>query len=218
MNAWRQMRRAIAMMRAGRYGDAAVLKADAAGTRALPEIEAQLGPVRGYMPVIDVDYLRNLPVGSFGRAYVDFLDANGISPLVISPELAGEVRRNTFAVRYVATHDMFHTVLGFDTSLPGEAGVYAFAAEQKYSSRNELLLRSARVVYTLRKPWQWRQIRDAIRLGRALGRRARMLLAFRFEEHWERPLAELRELLGIDPRGAAALHADPSPSATLPSA
>src|SRR5688572_17296834 len=100
MIAWRQMRRAIAMMRAGRYGDAAVLKADAAGTRALPEIEAQLGPVRGYTPTIDIDYLRKLPAGSFGRAYAEFLDVNGISPLVISPELAEEVKRNTFAVRY----------------------------------------------------------------------------------------------------------------------
>ena len=162
MIAWRQMRRAIAMMRAGRYGDAAVLKADVTGTRALPEIEAQLGPVRGYMPAIDVHYLRSLPAGSFGRAHVDFLDHNGISPLVISPELAEEVRRNTFAVRYVATHDMFHTVLGFDTSLPGEAGVYAFAAAQRYSSKSELLVSSARIIYTLRKPWRWRQIRDAI--------------------------------------------------------
>jgi ubiquinone biosynthesis protein Coq4 len=218
MIAWRQIRRAIAMMRAGRYGDAAVLKADAAGTRALPEIEAQLGPVRGYLPAIDLEYLRTLPADSFGRAYAEFLDHNGISPLVISPELAEEVRRNTFAVRYVATHDMFHTVLGFDTSLPGEAGVYAFAAEQRYSSLSQVMLHSARVVYTLRKPWQWRQIRAAIHRGRALARQARMLLAFRFEEHWERPLAELRELLGIDAGGAAALRADHRPSATLPSA
>jgi len=205
MVAWKQMRRATAMMRAGRFGDAAVLKADALGTRATPEIEAQLAPVRGYMPVVDVAALRALPTGSFGRAYIDFLDANKISPLVISAELAEEVRRNTFAVRYVATHDMFHAILGFDTSLAGEAAVYAFAAEQRYLRRGDLLVWFAQVVYTLWRPWQWRRIRAAVRRGRALGRQARMLLAFRFEEHWQRPLTELRAELGIDPAGAGAV-------------
>ena len=44
-----------------------------------------------------------------------------------------------------------------------------------------------------------------MRRGRALGRQARMLLAFRFEEHWQRPLTELRAELGIDPAGAGAV-------------
>lgn len=191
------MRRSIAMFRAGRLGDAAVLKADALGARATPEIEAQLAPVRGWFPAIDLDALRRLPPGSFGRTYADFLDERRLTPLIISPELGAEVARNPFAVRYAATHDMFHTVLGFDTSLAGEAGVYAFAAAQKYLRRGDWLVAFARVVYTLRRPWQWRQIRAAVERGRALGLRARMLLAFRFEEHWERPLAELRAELGV---------------------
>ncbi len=203
---WKQMRRATAMMRAGKYGDAAVLKADGLGTKATPEIEAQLGPVRGYLPEIDLAALRRLPVGSFGRAYVEFLDARGLLPLVVSPELADEVARNPFAVRYVATHDMFHTVLGFDTSLAGEAGVYAFAAAQKYLRRGDLLVGFARVVYTLWRPWQWRRIRAAIEHGYELGRRARLLLAFRFEERWQQPLADLRVELGIDPEGVRALE------------
>lgn len=205
MIAWRQLRRSMAMMRAGRFGDAAVLKADALGTRATPAIEAQLGPVRGYLPGVDVAALRGLPVGSFGRAYVDFLDANKISPLEISDELADEVRRNTFAVRYVATHDMFHTILGFDASLAGEAAVYAFAAEQRYLVRGDWIVWFAQLVYTLWRPWQWRRIRAAVRRGRALGRQARLLLAVRFEEHWARPLGELRAELGIDPAGAGAV-------------
>ncbi len=205
MVAWRQMWRAMALARAGRFGDAAVLKADALGTRATPAIEAQLGPVRGFMPAVDVVALRALPAGTFGRAYVDFLDANKISPLVISPELAEEVQRNTFAVRYVATHDMFHAILGFDTSLAGEAAVYAFAAEQRYLRYGDWLVGFAQVVYTLWRPWQWRRIRAAVRRGRALGRTARLLLAFRFEEHWQRPIGELRAELGIDPAGAGAV-------------
>jgi ubiquinone biosynthesis protein COQ4 len=194
---WQQIRRSIAMFRAGRYGDAAVLKADALGARATPEIEAQLAPVRGWFPTIDLVALRRLPTGSFGRAYVEFLDARDLVPLIISPELGAEVARNPFAVRYAATHDMFHTVLGFDTSLPGEAGVYAFAAAQKYLRRGDWLVAFAQVVYTLWRPWQWRRIRAAVQRGRALGLRARMLLGFRFEEHWERPLEDLRAELGI---------------------
>ena len=201
---WKQLRRAMVMMRAGRIGDAAVLKADGLGTRATPEVEAQLGPVRGYLPAIDLDALRRLPVGSFGRAYAEFLDARGLRPLAVSPELADAVARNTFAVRYVATHDMFHPVLGFDTSHAGEAGVYAFAAQQGYLRRGDWLVSFARVVYTLWRPWQARQIRAAIVRGRELGRRARLLLGFRFEERWQQPLDELRAELAIDPGLAAA--------------
>lgn len=195
---WGQLRRSIAMFRAGRYGDAAVLKADALGLQAAPAIEARLAPVRGYVPAIDLDALRRLPAGSFGRAYAEFLDERGLSPLIISPELAAEVARNVFAVRYAATHDMFHTLLGFDTSLAGEAGVYAFAAEQGYLRRGDAIVALAQVVYTLRRPWQFRRIRAAVRRGRELGRRARMLLAVRLEEHWERPLADLRAELGLE--------------------
>mgnify|MGYP007034009334 CR=1 FL=1 len=73
MVAWKQMRRATAMLRAGRFGDAAVLKADALGTRATPEIEAQLAPVRGYMPAVDVAALK-------GRFYsCDVLKASNTS-------------------------------------------------------------------------------------------------------------------------------------------
>ena len=201
---WRQIKRAFAMFRAGRFGDAAVLKADAMEMRAAPALEAELADVRGYLPRIDLERLRRLPAGSFGRAYVEFLDQRGLQPLTISPELAEEVARNVYAVRYAATHDMFHTLLGFDTTLAGEAGVYAFSAEQGYVRRGHAILALAQVVYTLRQPWQFRRIRAAVRRGRELGARARLLLAFRFEEHWERPLAELQAELGLPPTGAMA--------------
>lgn len=178
-------------------GDAAILKADAVGARAAPEVEAKLEAVRGYLPSIDVEALRRLPPGTFGHEYAVYLERNQLMPFTVSPDLGEEVRRNVFAVRYAVTHDIFHLLLGFDTTLAGEIGVLAFAAAQGYSRSLRVGLWLARLLYPLMAPRQTRQIRENRRRGWELGARAGFLLGFRFEEAWGRPLAELKAELGL---------------------
>src|SRR5690606_38472392 len=121
----------------------------------------------------------------------------GLLPFEVSEGLEEEVRRNTFAVRYAVTHDIFHLLLGFDTSWAGEMGVLAFAAAQRYSAHLALSVPIAAVLYRLRAPRQWRAIGEAAQRGRAMGQRAPFLLGGRFEDHWQRPLADVRrEWLG----------------------
>lgn len=189
-----QLWRAFQLYRSGSFllGDFAILKADAMGATASPEVEAQLAAVRGWMPRIDLAALRALPDGTFGREYARHMDHNGLAPFEVSPGLEDEVRRNTFVVRYALTHDIFHLLLGFDTSWAGELGVLAFAAAQRYSGHLSLSLTIARVLYRLRDPRHWRAIGQAGRRGWAMGERAPFLLGVRFEEQWDRPLHEVR--------------------------
>jgi len=68
-----------------------------------------------------------MAANTLGRAYFEHMQACGIEPFALSDETLRMCADNLFALRYITTHDLVHTILGFDTSLAGEMGVYAFA-------------------------------------------------------------------------------------------
>ncbi|NJN23330.1 MAG: hypothetical protein HC810_01565 [Acaryochloridaceae cyanobacterium RL_2_7] len=96
-------------------------------------LRLRLQELAGYFPAVDLEALRQLPEGTLGHAYAQHMQENGIYPLVISPDLQAEAHQDPFALRYTATHDIFHVLLGFDTSYAGEMGVFAFTVAQNYS-------------------------------------------------------------------------------------
>ena len=199
--------RAVRSQEATKLGDFAILKADALGAMANPEIMTQLDPVIGYYPPIDLEALSQLPEGTFGYEYARHMQANQLSPFTISPALDDVARRNVFALRYAVTHDIFHVLLGFDTSYAGEMGVLAFAVAQNYSRSQRLGLWLASLLYPILAPRQTRQIFANRRLGLALGQQAQCLLGTRFEDMWDWPMDAVRQQLGL-----------PSPSPTVMSA
>jgi ubiquinone biosynthesis protein Coq4 len=193
-----QLYRAIEALKSEKLGDFAILKSDAFRIAKFnPEIESKLQQVVGYYPPIDLDKLIQYPKGSFGYEYAHHMKANHLKPFNVSSELDDIARRNVFALRYVVTHDIFHILLGFDTSYAGEIGVLAFAAEQNYSPSLKISLQLARVLYPIIAPFQIKAIFANLRKGRELGKKANFLLGIRFEEYWERPLSEVKAELGL---------------------
>ena len=192
-----QLRTLMAYKNSHHLGDFALLKADLLGAKAHPAIAPQLNPLIGYHPTIDLDALSQYPSGSFGRAYADHMHANQLQPLSISPDLEDVARRNVFALRYAVTHDIFHVLLGFDTSYAGEIGVLAFAVGQRYSRAQAISLAIARWLYPLLAPQQTQQIAALARQGQVLGEQAQLLLAVKFEECWQEPLDSLRARLNL---------------------
>ena len=121
--------------------------------------------------------LRELPPGSLGREYARFLDANRITPLAVSPDIKQRFRENPFVLRYTATHDLHHCLLGFDAGLAGEAGVYAFTVAQGAAPGGRAMLWTLRVLYALFSPPQARRIWHNIRVGLRQGRAAKLVIA-----------------------------------------
>jgi ubiquinone biosynthesis protein Coq4 len=192
-----QLYRANQALKSKNLGDFAILKADALGSKANPAIASNLQQVVGYYPPIDLEKLSQYPKGSFGREYAEHMKENHLKPFNVSPQLDEMARRNVFALRYVVTHDIFHVLLGFDTSYAGEIGVLAFAAEQNYSPSLKISLKLARVIYPLLAPFQIKAIFANLRKGQELAKNAKFLLGIRFEEYWEQPLSEVRAELGL---------------------
>jgi ubiquinone biosynthesis protein COQ4 len=192
-----QLRKAIQYKNSENLGDFAILKADALGAKVDPAVASQLRSVVGYHPPIDLEQLRQLPEGTFGRTYADHMQANQLKSFNVSPELEDVAQRNVFALRYAVTHDIFHVLLGFDTSYAGEIGVLAFAAEQEYSKSLRLSLQLARVLYPMLAPQQRQAIAANLEQGRELGRKAKFLLGYRFEDHWAQPIDAVKAELGL---------------------
>ncbi|BAY43579.1 hypothetical protein SAMD00079811_11590 [Scytonema sp. HK-05] len=196
-NKLKQIKALQAYKNSENYGDFAILKSDLLGAKVNPTVEAKLQHVVGYHPHINLEELSKYPQGTFGREYAEHMRENNLKPFNISPELEDIARRNVFALRYVVTHDIFHLLLGFDTSYAGEIGVLAFAAAQNYSKSLKISLWLAKFLYPIIAPKQRQAIFANLEKGLELGKKAQFLLGYRFEEHWKEPINEIISRLGL---------------------
>lgn len=181
----------------GQTGDIAFLKFEIVGMNANPAVVAQLQDLAGDTPSINLEDLHQLPEGTLGYEYAQHMLKNGIQPLEISDDLQAEAALNPFALRYTITHDIFHVLLGFDTSYAGEMGVAAFTIAQDYSGFLNAFQPVMTHLYPLIFRAQAQQVRANIRRGKALGKQAACLLAYQFEQDWARPIANIRAELGL---------------------
>ncbi len=209
MTRWQLFREVrAAMADPARIGDVPALKSELGGTRARPEIEKQLDAVRGYHPQLDLAELAALPAGTFGHEYERFLRLNELQPIALTGALDPElVARNAFVVRYGIIHDMVHVLTGFDTTWPGEVGVWAFVGAQNWSATFRVAGFAALAVAPLRCPLQLRRAWACWKRGRAMAKRAPLLITLRLEEWLTRDLEEVRGELGLADAGAGYLPA-----------
>lgn len=190
--------RAIQAYRAGQLGDAAVYKAAALSAPAFPHVERLLKQMPRPFPRIELAALRSFGISTFGHAYARFMDVNSLKPLTVSASVeAALAPNNALAVRYAILHDAFHVLLGFDTSLPGELGVWSFVAEQRYSPTYQRAAAFARNLYPLVAPSHISALRAARLRGIALAHEVPCLIAQPIENYWSEPLSVVRERLRI---------------------
>ncbi|RYE92655.1 MAG: hypothetical protein EOO75_06180 [Myxococcales bacterium] len=161
---------------------------DPRGARALVE--------RTRLRLPPVEELSEMPAGSLGRAFADYLARNRIDPSDLpsrpSPDECAFVMAHLYE-----THDLWHTVTGFETDVAGELGLQAFYVAQT-EGKLGLLLLSIGMLEAAGKGFEDRQARlDAVARGWLLGKRARPLFGLPWAERWGQPIAELRAELGL---------------------
>ena len=149
-------------------------------------------------PTPDVAYLATLPDGSLGKAFERYLTENGLDANLLRESAFIEAHRargedvGYLAERGFQLHDLFHVLTGFDTTPLGEVRVVSFTVAQTPAPYPAMIIASRPLQMVLYKPELLPAVMDAITEGWALGRRAKPLIDVRWEEFWERPLAELR--------------------------
>jgi ubiquinone biosynthesis protein COQ4 len=156
------------------------------------------------VPVLsDRARLATFPDGSLARAYLELVERAGITAqglVTVSEEVASEYAQLTadqivYAQRLRDSHDLWHTVTGYGTDTFGEVCVVAFS----YAQTGNLGFAAIALIGALkiaRETGESKVLRAAWQAYRD-GRRAAWLPAVAWEDLLGRPVAEVRQLLGI---------------------
>jgi ubiquinone biosynthesis protein COQ4 len=149
----------------------------------------------------DREALRALPEGSLGRAYLEFVESEGISAegLVEASEyVRGSVEGDFLWIKdwLRDSHDLWHTVLGYKGDLVGEAALLAFS---HYETGNLGVGAIAALAWLKlgRVTDPKLRARATVRHGRQLAKRAEWFLEVPWHEWLDRPLDAVRRDLGV---------------------
>ncbi len=147
--------------------------------------------------------LRALPEGTLGRVFVEWTSAEQISAegLVGVVESASHVLpemdrdRQFVSDRIRDLHDLWHVVTGYDRDLLGEYALLTFSYAQLGTPGFGLLIPLSYLFFGMQGSATRRLVRNAYRRGR----NAPWLPVQDWEGMLERPLAKVRETLGLGP-------------------
>lgn len=182
----------------GKAGDIAFLKIELLHMIGNRELLNRLKSVAGYFPTIDLEKLSKLPKGTLGYEYAKHMKKNNIQPLKISSDLLEAAKQNPFALRFIATHDIFHVLLDFDTTYAGEIGIAGFIMGQNYSKFFNIYEPIVKYIYPLIFRSQAGKIHTNFIKGKTMGKQSKpFLLAYRFEDNWESLIKDVRAEVGL---------------------
>lgn len=170
---------------------------------------AQRMKERRYLPPLldDHDWIRKLPEGTVGRAYVDFMEREGLTAqgLVDESEIieAGGLRDfdddlRWFGNRLRDTHDMFHVLSGYGRDALGEDALLAFSYSQN-PGRGIIFIAFMGCRQIARQAPKDARVWDCYREGKRNGALAEKIVRQDILALLEEPLDAARERLNIKP-------------------
>jgi ubiquinone biosynthesis protein COQ4 len=151
----------------------------------------------------DPDDLAACAPGTLGRAVHEHCRAWNIHPRSF-PKRANDTPQQHVVVHIENTHDIWHPVTDFGSDTRGEIGLQAFILAQLVNPLGLILVALASVK-TMEMRVSPAPLLDEITRGWLLGKRAKPLFGVRWDEMWDRPLADVRRELGVDVEGVRRL-------------
>lgn len=145
---------------------------------------------------VDLSYLRDLPPGTVGRTYRDFLDNNKVSPDERTMvQFIDDIELAYVMQRYREVHDIFHAMLLMPTTMLGEVSVKWVEALQlrlpmcitgAIFGASRLRSRQRQLYLHYHLPWSINT-----------GLNAKFLLGIYYEERWEQSLEDFHREMNI---------------------
>jgi ubiquinone biosynthesis protein Coq4 len=158
---------------------------------------AEIIQERYLAPVPDLDALLSYPQDSLGYIFACHLKINGFNPAFYR-QIGVKDDITYLTLRRSQTHDIHHIMTGFGTDLASELGLQAFELAQMRSPLALALLASG-IVNQLDSPDQLERTMNYVHQGWQMGLKAKPLMAQKWENHWERSVAEWQTDLGVEP-------------------
>jgi ubiquinone biosynthesis protein COQ4 len=147
-------------------------------------------------PTHDLDALLTLPPDSLGYLYAAQMRKTGFDPN-LHAGMTAKSDAEYIELRLSQTHDLWHIVTGFDTSITSEIGLQAFHLSQFPYPLATMLVAISLISTTLKEPEKLPQLLAAIAQGFQMGKMAKSLFAQKWEEGWEKPLTQWQAELNI---------------------
>jgi ubiquinone biosynthesis protein COQ4 len=161
-----------------------------------PEAAAALRE-RHRLGPINLHALAALPAGTLGNVFALHCRNRGIDPnLVCIP--ANDASEFVMAHLFEC-HDVWHVVTGWGNDELGEVGLGGFYLAQLGLPLIALMLVLILVNTITVRPATLRARMDALVKGHQMGSSARPFFGHRWDGMWERPIAEIRRELNVDP-------------------
>jgi len=164
--------------------------------KAAPEV-AEIIEERYMAPSQDLEALLQYPKDSLGYAYASSIKQAGLMPLAAEVKIDSDT--SYVENRWLQTHDILHIITGFDTSEIGEIGLQAFYLAQFQLPLASMLIANALIATTLLQPEVLSPLVNAIAYGWQMGQTAKPLIAQKWEEAWEKPIAVWQTQLNVQP-------------------
>lgn len=146
----------------------------------------------------DLDELITYPSDSLGYIYATTIKKMGYNPN-LHAGMKAKSDGEYVELRLSQTHDVWHIITGFDTSIVGEIGLQAFHLTQFPYPLATMLIANSLISATLTAPEILPELLDAIAQGFHMGKIAKPLFAQKWEEGWEKPLTQWQKELNIQP-------------------
>lgn len=146
----------------------------------------------------DVDDLLRLDPSTLGGLYARHMKARGLRPDFYD-DVAPRHKLHYLRLRMRQTHDIWHTLAGFDTDPAGEVGLQGFYFAQFTNGQSALIAAGAILKSILaRRYGELEAFIDAFCSGYRNGRQAAPLLGVKWEDLWQEPVAEVRRRYAIE--------------------
>ena len=140
---------------------------------------------------INLQKLNELPDGSLGKVYSTHMLNLGLDPEFFKNiEIVDGITLGMMRLRQ--THDLWHVMTGFDTSVPGELGLQAFMLAQTDSPLSPLLIGGRLFAVAIKDPSEVPLILESVTRGWTLGKNSKPLFPIDWEANWETPLHEMQ--------------------------
>lgn len=141
--------------------------------------------------------LMKLPKGSLGRTFAEEMKDRNLNPADIERREDDGTPSGYVFAHLRETHDLWHTVTGFNVDVAGELGLQAFYLTQ-FRATLAVLILALGLLNTFFFALKDRERRmDEIARGWQMGRRSRSFFGFDWAAHMATPLEEVRAKLGI---------------------
>ncbi|MFY8003616.1 MAG: Coq4 family protein [Chitinophagaceae bacterium] len=182
----------------GEIGESGVYMVRSLGCRCPEEHYNSFFAFNGHEVISKNIQLNNLPEGSMGKMYINFLRDNNKKEMIISDFLATHHSgHKLFGNRLILIHDLLHFLLDFSFTFEGEIKLNTVQYAQNKQMVMKCTLYNLIILCLLIRPWEFNKIFAAKKQGEIIAKKLPYLCNIDFTPYWHLPLEEVKEKLGL---------------------